>query len=154
MNIKETAQLRLFGFLKIPMLGYVSPSVDEVSDKKCVIKIPLSRKTKNHLGSMYFGTLAVGADCAGGYIAWQLIRKSKSKISLVFKDFHADFRARPESDVYFVCEDGEAISALVEKTIQSAERQNLPLKIRAETRKGETKTVADFVLTLSLKRRG
>ena len=40
---------------------------------------------------MYFGVLSVGADVTGGFLAMKLIQASKSKIALIFKDFHADF---------------------------------------------------------------
>jgi len=62
---------------------------------------------------MYFGVLAVGADVTGGFLAMNYIQASKSKINLIFKDFHADFLKRAEDDVHFVCEDGIAIQNLV-----------------------------------------
>ncbi|HEY8887948.1 MAG TPA: DUF4442 domain-containing protein, partial [Gallionella sp.] len=59
-----TLGLRLFGFAKIPMMLYVRPSVMEISNERVVVRIPLTRRTRNHLGSMYFGALSVGADCS------------------------------------------------------------------------------------------
>ena len=53
-GMKETFYLRTFGLLKVPMLFYTSPSVIELTEERCVIKIPLKRRTKNHLHSMYF----------------------------------------------------------------------------------------------------
>src|SRR4051812_41246690 len=90
-TIKETVLLRTFGFLKVPLLCFVSPSVVELSDQRCVIRIPLNRRTKNHLNSMYFGALSVGADCAGGLMAVRFIREMGNKISLIFKDCHSEF---------------------------------------------------------------
>ena len=55
---------------------------------------------------MYFGVLSVGADITGGFLAMKYIRASKSKISLIFKDFHADFLKRAEGDVHFLCSEG------------------------------------------------
>ena len=57
--------LRLFGLLKIPLIWYVKPSVVSIGEEKIVVKVPLRRRNKNHLKSMYFGTLCVGADCTG-----------------------------------------------------------------------------------------
>src|SRR5258708_3990113 len=96
-NVKETLKLRTFGLLKIPVLFFVSPTVVELDDYRCVVKIPLTRRSKNHLGSMYFGVLAAGADCAGGLMAMKLIEEAASrgrnrkKINLIFKDFKAEF---------------------------------------------------------------
>jgi len=153
-TLRETVLLRAFGFLKIPMLYFVRPSVTEISSERCVVKIPLARRTKNHLGSMYFGVLAAGADCAGGLIAMRLIHEEGDQVSLVFKDFHAEFLKRPEADVLFTCTEGSAIRDLVRRTMESEERQNLPVHITATcpSKLGD-EPVAKFTLTLSLKRK-
>jgi acyl-coenzyme A thioesterase PaaI-like protein len=153
-KVRETFLLRAFGFLKIPMLFFVSPTVVEVKDKRCVIKISLNRKTKNHLNSMYFGVLAAGADCAGGLIAMRQIQSEGNQVSLIFKDFHAEFLKRAEGDVFFTCEQGEEIRQFVRKTMESGERENMPVHITATvpSKFGE-EPVAKFILTLSLKRK-
>ncbi len=106
-----------FALLKIPMIFYCGAKIVEIAEKKAVVKIPLNFKTRNHLRSMYFGTLAVGADITGGIIAFQIMQNQKLKISLVFKDMTAEFLKRVEKDAYFVCEDGESISNLIKRTI-------------------------------------
>ncbi|MEK6705389.1 MAG: DUF4442 domain-containing protein [Bdellovibrionota bacterium] len=157
--LRETFFLRSFGFLKIPLLFYLSPVVEELTAKRCVIRIPLRWRSKNHLGSMYFGALAAGADCAGGFMAMRLIhdeeKKSGKTISLVFKDFKAEFIKRPESDVYFVCDDGQAIRDLVDRTLQSLDRQYLNVHIQASVKDLEQpeNLCARFKLGLSLKRK-
>ncbi len=154
-SLSETFQLRAFAMAKIPLLYWCLPSVVEVTEERCEIRIPWIRRTKNHLGSMYFGVLCVGADCAGGLIAMNHIKKSGKKVSLIFKDFHADFLKRAEGgDVHFICEQGPEIRELVEKTLSSSERQELPVTITAVVPKvNPTDPVARFVLTLSLKKR-
>jgi acyl-coenzyme A thioesterase PaaI-like protein len=154
-TLKETVLLRTFGLLKIPMLFFISPSVVELSDDRCVVKVPLSRRTQNHLHSMYFGALAAGADCAGGLIAMRLIEtEGQGKVSLIFKDFSAEFLKRAEGDVHFTCTQGAEIQALVRKAIETGVRQNLPVRITATVpSKMADVPVAQFILTLSLKRR-
>jgi acyl-coenzyme A thioesterase PaaI-like protein len=155
-NFKETVRLRAVGFLKIPMLFFLSPTVVELTDHRCAVKLPLTRRSKNHLGSMYFGALAAGADCAGGMIAWNLLEKAQAKgmkPSLVFKDFHAEFLKRAEGDVVFTCEDGQSIRQLVERVSATGERESIPVHITATVpSKLGSEPVARFVLTLSLKK--
>ena len=124
-----------------------------ISDTQLEVKIKLNRRTKNHLSSMYFGVLSVGADITCGFLAMKLISKSQSRISLIFKDFHADFLKRAEGDVHFICEDGLAIQNLVEVTEQTGERQNLPVQITATVPTISNEPVAKFILTLSLKKK-
>ena len=150
-RFKLTWMIRIFGITKVPMIWYCRPTVIEQSEKLLSVKIPLKYKTKNHLSSMYFGVLAVGADVTGGFLAMIPIMKSKRKIALVFKDFHADFLRRPEEDVIFKCYDGLEVKALVEKCIESGERENYTLTIEAYELTNQIEVVARFKLTLSIK---
>ena len=106
---KLTWMIRLFGISKVAMIAYCRPRVISFDDNRLEIKIPLKRRTRNHLNSMYFGALSVGADITGGFLALPAIKNSNRKIALIFKDFNANFLKRAESDVHFVCEDGEAV---------------------------------------------
>lgn len=152
--LHATWKLRLFGLLKIPLLSYAWPSVLEMTDERIVVKLPLNRRTKNHLNCMYFGALAIGADCAAGLIAMNRIDASGQKVSLIFQDLHADFLKRAEGDVHFTCEQGREISALVDQTVASGERESLPVRVTATVpSKLGGEPVAEFTLTLSLKRR-
>ena len=148
---KANWYLKFFGITKIPLLWYCRPNIIELSSEKVEIKIPLKHRTKNHLGSMYFGALSVGADITGGFLAMPPIQKSKRKIILVFKDFNAKFLRRAESDVHFLCKDGQAVSNLVDKAIETGERQNYQLTITATTPKISDEIIAEFALTLSIK---
>ena len=155
-RFKQTFGMRLFGWLQIPLLASVRPSVVELSETRCVIRVPLRRWTRNHLGSMYFGALAIGADCAGGLLAMDQIKRSGGGVSLVFKSFQASFLKRPESDVYFICDEGEAIRDQVRRALASDARITEPMHIQAavKTEGGAFEPVAEFVLELSLKRKG
>jgi len=150
---RASLEILYFGFTKIPMLFFVRPSVVDISPANVVVKIPLRRRTRNHLGSMYFGALAVGADCAAGLFAMQLINSQPEAISLIFKDLKAEFLQRAEGDVYFKCSQGAEIAALVARAAQSEERVELPVHLTATVPTQGEQPVARFVLTLSLKKK-
>jgi acyl-coenzyme A thioesterase PaaI-like protein len=145
---KSTLLMRAFGLAKIPLLFMCSPRVIEISDSACKVLMPFRKIVKNHLGSMYFGAMAIGADTCVGMLATDKINQSGKKISLVFKSFKADFLRRAEGDTLFVCEQGEEMNAMIEKVIASGERVSVPFKAQAFVN-GEV--VAEFELTLSLK---
>ena len=149
---QDTMFVRLFGFMKVPMIYWVSPSIVLMDDEQCIVKIPLNRRTKNHLNSMYFGVLCTGADIAGGYVAMNEITNSKKKVALSFKDFKADFLKRAEGDVHFVVNQIPQIKAFVQEVIKSGERMNFPVEINAVVPSlNPEEVVAKFTLTLSLK---
>ena len=153
-GVRDTFFVRAISFLKIPMLYFVSPSVIELNKNKCVVKIPFAKKNRNHLNSMYFGVLSVGADISGGLIAMKCIYESGQNVALIFKDFKADFLKRAEGDTYFTCTQGEEISQLVQKAIETGQRVDMPVHITATvpSKSGED-PVAKFILTLSLKKK-
>jgi acyl-coenzyme A thioesterase PaaI-like protein len=153
-KLRATLGVRTFAFFKIPLIFYVSPFIEEFNNKRIVVRIPLKRRTRNHLKSMYFGVLATGADCAGGLMAMRLIQESGRKVSLVFKDFKAEFLKRAEGDVLFTCEDGAAIRALVARALASDDRVNDTVHVTATVPSLlGAEPVALFELTLSLKKR-
>ncbi len=153
-RLRETLFVRAFALTKIPLMFFARPTVEELTDERCVVRLKLNRRTKNHVGSMYFGALSIGADLAGGLIAMKLTRERGAKMRILFKDFHADFLARAESDVYFTCEDGAAVQKAVEQALGQDEGVNLPVEVLATCpdKRGDD-PVARFKLTLSLKRR-
>jgi acyl-coenzyme A thioesterase PaaI-like protein len=153
-NLRNTAFVRVFGLTKVALILYVRPWVLELSDEGVRIRIPLNRRTRNHMKSMYFGTLAIGADLAGGLIAVKQIYSRKLPLSFVFKDFNAQFLKRPEADVVFTCKDGKAVKDLVDRAMESGERVYFPLEIVATcpSKLGD-EPVAKFTLTLSLKKK-
>ena len=146
-------KFRIFAWLKIPLIGFLRPKIEVLNDTQCKLRIPLTRRSKNHLNCMYFGALSAGADVAGGVIALQHIMKSKEKISFVFKEFHAEFLKRAEGDVIFTCNDGGVLEDLVKRTISSGEREEAQVNVVATcpSKLGET-PVAKFQLTISLKK--
>lgn len=146
--------LRLYTFLKIPLLGWVRPSIIENSDSLTILKIPLNRRTQNHLKVMYFGALAMGAESAVALKAIHAISASGQKVDFIFKDFQADFLKRAEGDVHFICEQGPQVRALVEKCIQSGQRETQTFDSYAIVPAIDPKTpVANFKVTLSVKKR-
>lgn len=150
---RETLSLRWIGLTRIPLLFYVGVLVAQISAERMVVRIPLRRRTKNHLGSMYFGALCAGADCAAGAFAMYLIRRQPEKIALIFKDFEAQFLKRAEGDVHFCCDQGKEIAELVAQAAASGERVERQFEVVATVPSLSDEPVARFKLTLSLKKR-
>lgn len=141
-----------FSRFQVPLIGHLKPKLLAINDQQVVVKIPLKRRSKNHLHSMYFGALAVGADVAGGLHGFYHARKQQVKVSLAFKSFNAQFLRRPEQDVYFVFNGGDEVKAMIMESRQSKQRINRILPIQAFTDYPvQSEAVAQFQLELSLK---
>jgi len=141
-----------FGVFKVAMIGYLKPLLIKLTEQEIVIRLRLNRRSRNHLHSMYFGALAVGADLAGGLHGFYHADLAQCKMSLVFKSFQAQFLKRPESDVFFVCSMGDTVKAMINESKASGERINKPISIKAYTNYfSDPEEVADFILELSIK---
>jgi acyl-coenzyme A thioesterase PaaI-like protein len=153
--LSESLRLWFWARARIPMIAWVRPFVVSLTEERCEIRIPLSWRTRNHLGSMYFGALWTGADAAAALIGLKVSEELSQDISFIFKDAQAEFLKRPEADVHFVCDQGREIRQLFEKARASGERENLPVEVVATvpTLFGQ-EPVARFTLTLSVKRKG
>ncbi|MGC1182435.1 hypothetical protein [Legionella sp.] len=141
-----------FRHFKVAMIGYLKPRLIKLTAQDIVICLPLTRRSKNHLNSMYFGALSVGADLAAGLHGFYHADLAHCKVALVFKSFSAQFLRRPEKDVYFVCNEGETVKAMIQETKKTKKRINRPIHINAYTDYPEqTNKVAEFILELSVK---
>src|SRR5512137_842026 len=120
MATSPQAMVRMLGF-KIPVLLFLGPRVERLDEDGCEVSIRLRWRSRNHLGSMYFGALCAGADVAGGLNAARLIRDRHPRVSLVFGDVKGDFLKRADGDVRFTCADGRRIAEAVASTEASGE---------------------------------
>jgi hypothetical protein len=152
---KETLAVRAWALRNVFLLYLVKPSILEVNENRCEIRIPLNWRTRRRdIGAMYLGTLCMGADVASGLIAFHLMRTRRLRVSFIFKDLRAEFLKRAEGDVHFACEEGANIVALVDRAMQSGERQETTVNVIARVpKKLGDEPVARFAMTLSVKRR-
>lgn len=153
--LKATVAIRLYALARIPLIAVVRPRLMQVDAETCIVRIPLTRMVKNHLRSMYFGALCIGADMAGGLIVMNLIRSRGSRVAFLFKDFEAQFLKRVEGPCLFTCHDGHKLAALLERAESSGEREEDTVEVVATVpdRLGE-EPAAIFRLTISMKKRG
>src|SRR5712692_9794632 len=150
---RETLWVRGWALRNVFLLWFVRPRIVALTDDRCEVVIPLNWRTRRRdIHAMYLGVLVMGADVAGGLMAFNLITRSNERVSFVFKDVHGEFFKRAEDDVHFACEEGNAIRDLMSRALSSGERVEATVHVTATvpTKLG-VEPVARFALTLSLK---
>ncbi|MBC8345747.1 MAG: DUF4442 domain-containing protein [Candidatus Marinimicrobia bacterium] len=151
-RLKYNLFLWYFSWKKVRLIHYCRPKIFDVTEEGVELFMPLDRRTRNHVKSMYIGAMVVGVDMVTGFTAMLRIRESRRNVILIFKDLKSDFYKRAEGDVHFICHEGKAITEAVNQTISTGERVNLPVKVIATVPdKFGDEPVAEFVITLSLK---
>lgn len=147
--------VRLWSFVNVFLLWFIKPTIVEVNERRCIVRVPLNWRTRRRdIQAMYLGVLCMGADVAAGLIAFNLVREKKVRVSFIFKDLHAEFLKRAEGDVVFTNESGELIQQLVARALESGEREEATVRVTATVpSKLGHEPVARFALTLSIRRK-
>lgn len=151
--LKMTLMVNALSILKIPLLAFITPRIVEMTDEKVVVRVRLDRRTQNHLGVLYFGALAMGAELSVATRALEAISESGKKIDFIFKDFQCEFLKRADGHANFVCADGLAINALIKATVQDGERHSETFEGYAFCPEKGDEPVMKYKVTLSVKRR-
>ena len=151
----NTAMVRAWALQNVFFLFLASPKIVELTDERCVIRIPLNWRTRRRdIHAMYLGTLCMGADVAAGLIAFKLVNERKLRVNFIFKDMKAEFLKRAEGDVHFTNTQGAMVQDLLRRAIETGERQEatVPVIATVPSKLGD-EPVARFELTLSLKKK-
>jgi acyl-coenzyme A thioesterase PaaI-like protein len=117
----------------IPSSGGLGIRVEEVSDARTRMSVPLKRRTRNHVGGLYFGVQMTLAELTGGL--WLLRRFPPTEYRSLVKRVEADFRAQGKGMVSAVCEPpAEVFSSLMEALRQKGDKAEawLPVTLLAE----------------------
>ena len=152
-TIKQAQRMLFwFGVRYIPLIGFCSPKIREMSDQHLAISMPHSWRTKNHLGSIYFGALAIGADLAGAFLVFSKARERGINANFAFKDVKGEFLKRPEAEVWFRSNDGALIDAMIDESLATGQRinQTVSITVTCPSLHGD-EAMATFALTLSVK---
>jgi len=149
-----TLQLRLFGWKYVKLIFWLRPQVIDISENHLVVKIPLNRRTRNHVHSLYLGAMTVGAELAGAGVVEYLKSDIDKRVVLLFKDYQSSYYKRAEGDTHFTCLDGQKIKEAIRQTAQTGKRVTIPVKVVATVPKllGD-EPVAEMTLGLSLKKK-
>jgi len=123
-----------------------------MDEKTVEVTMPHKWRTKNHLGSIYFGALAIGADLAGAFLVFTKAKARGVNANFAFKDVEGKFLKRPESTVHFISHDGDVIDQMLDESIATGERVNRPVSVIVTCpEKNGDDVMASFTLTLSIK---
>ena len=152
--MKPTTMVRLWSLRNVFLLWLVRLSVLELTNDRCVVRIPLNWITRRRdIHAMYLGTLCMGADVAAGLIAFKIVADRGGRISFIFKDIKGEFLKRAEGAVHFTNNDGVVVQDLIRRALETGERQEATVHVIATVpSKLGDEPVARFELTLSVKK--
>ena len=132
------------------------PKVIELSSQTSRVRLPFSFIAKNHVGSMYFGALAMGAELSVALKVVDSMQNDKVPVSFIFKDFNCQFLKRAVSDTDFYCNEVAQIEALIQKALSTNQRVDQQFNGYAMPSKSTSKEdqLMTYQLTISIKPTG
>jgi acyl-coenzyme A thioesterase PaaI-like protein len=152
-NLKLSALINAYCAVNIPLLAFVTPRVVSLTDERAEVRIRLDRRSRNHLGVMYFGALAMGAELSIALKALTAINQSGKRIDFIFKDFSAEFLKRADGHVQFVCPEAAQVQDLINRSAATSERLSQTFNGFAFVPSNAEEPVMKYKLTLSVKQR-
>ncbi|MBF5043006.1 DUF4442 domain-containing protein [Aggregicoccus sp. 17bor-14] len=94
----------------IPSAAGLGLRVEELSDARARASLPLKRRTKNHVGSVYFGAQMTLMEITMGLVLFRHF--PPGPFGMLVNRVEADFHAKAKGRVVAVCEPGESVSAI------------------------------------------
>lgn len=145
-------KLRLFLLLKLPAAFFSGVRIRDMNEHSCTVSVPYRWGTQNPFRSTYFACLAMAAELSTGALAMGLIFKRKPAVSMLIVKMESEYFKKATGRSFFVCEDGEAMKATVEKAIHDNEPQLFTAVSVGRNAAGEK--VAEFRFTWSFRVKG
>lgn len=149
--VKHPIKFRMFLFLKLPAAFFSGVRVKEVNAQKCSATVKYKWLTQNPFKSTYFASLAMAAELSTGVLALANIYNRKPAVSLLVQKLEAEFVKKAVGCTTFVCEDGEAFTACINKSIASNEPQTLTAKSTGYSEDGEILSIFHITWTFKAK---
>jgi hypothetical protein len=136
---------------RLPLAWFAGLRVRELSAERCAVAVPRGWRTQNPFASTYFAAQSMAAELSTGALAMAAVRAAPAPVSMLILDLQAEFGKKATDDATFVCEDGAALAAAVDRAVLSDE----PASFTAESvgRLADGTEVSRFRFTWSFRTR-
>lgn len=147
--IEHPVKFRMFLFSKLPSAYFAGVRVKTFDEHKAEVTVPYKWFSKNPFKSTYFACLAMAAEMSTGLLALMNTYKRNPAVSMLVTGLEANYFKKATGITVFTCEDGDAISAVVNEAIKTGEGKLIKTKSTGRNNNGEL--VAEFFITWSFK---
>ena len=147
----SSKKLNSFLMFKLPSAWLCGVRVKEIENPKCVTTVKHKWINQNPFNSLYFAVQAMAAELSTGALVMDSIQKSGKNISMLVAQNNSKFMKKAKGKIRFICEDGEKISAAIDRTLETGEGQTFWMKSRGINEDGIEVSVFEFEWTIKVK---
>ena len=147
--MKHPLKFRMFLFTKLPAAYFAGVRVRELDERKCLATVPYKWLSQNPFRSTYFACLSMAAEMSTGALAMAHVYRLDPPVSMLVVKVESEYFKKATGRTYFVCEDGDLFSKVVEETLTTSEARIIKTKSFRKNKAGDI--VAEFTITWSFK---
>jgi hypothetical protein len=147
--VNHPFKFRLFLFYKLPAAFFSGIKIKMIGEEKCVTSVPYKWLTQNPFRSTYFASLAMAAEMSTGVLGLSNIYKRTPPVSMLVTKMEAAYFKKVTGTIFFTCEQGKEITALINEAVVTGEGKNIIMKSIGRNKNNEV--VAEFLFTWSVK---
>jgi hypothetical protein len=138
-------------FFKLPSAFFCGVRLKKLTVSECTVSVRHKWINQNPFHSMYFAVQAMAAEMSTGVLVMLHLRKNKIKASMLVTQNKANFTKKATGRITFVCKDGLAMKAAIQKTIASGEDQSFWMKSVGTNKNGIQVSEMDFEWSIRIK---
>lgn len=120
-QVRRPVVFRWFLFQRLPAAFFAGLRLEELNEKKAVVAVSYRWRTRNPFRSMYFAVQAMAAEMSTGLLASGYVYRSEPGVSILVTAVQAEFIKRVTGKVFFTCEDGEALAAVIQDALHAGD---------------------------------
>jgi hypothetical protein len=150
--LRHPVKFRLYLLVKLPAAFFSGVRIREVDEQHCVVTVPYKWFSQNPFRSTYFACLAMAAEMSSGVLALAHGYQRQPAVSMLVVKFEAGYFKKATGRTRFVCNDGLAIQAAIEKAFATGEPQVFIATAIGVNEQNEK--VAECAITWSFKKKG
>jgi hypothetical protein len=147
--MRSPIRFRFFLFAKLPSAFFSGLRIAEMDESGCTATVPYKWFSQNPFRSTYFACLGMAAEMSTGALAMAHIYKHDPPVSMLVIKLEASYFKKAVGLTCFLCKDGQAIKATIEKAVATGEGQQFRARSVGFNEAGEE--VAEFFITWSFK---
>jgi hypothetical protein len=147
--IRNPFKAGLYLFTRLPSAFFSGLRIPEADDNHCVVTVPYRWFTKNPFRSTYFACLSMAAEMSTGVLAMASLYKRSLPVSMLVVHTEATYFKKATGLTRFVCTDGAAIKAAIEKAAATGEATTIKARSVGANAAGDP--IAEFFITWSFK---
>ncbi len=144
--------MRLYQLKSVPGAFWFRLKVEKMDENEATVSIPLSWRTRNPFGSIYFVGQMAAAEYSTALFVYSRILLADN-VKFIVKEAKAEFVGRTSGRTYFTCDDPDMIDSAIQKAIETGEQQTVLLPSTGRLKSGEIVSKVWITWTFKHKKR-